>query len=193
MNETSKAVTRRLHSPGFVGRYLVGNGVDVGCGPDSIGAYRHLFPFMGKVDEWDLAQGDAQALAGIPDGHYDWLHSSHCLEHMIDPFKAVTRWCEVVRPGGWIIILIPDEDLYEMGVWPPRWNLDHKWSFTIHKASSWCPASINLTELVCQVANIAKPVKIELLCNTFDEKLIGKDQTLGPVAESAIEIILQRI
>jgi len=39
---------------------------------------------------------------------------------------------------------VPDEDLYEQGVFPSTF----KWTFTIGKAQSWCPKSINLIELL---------------------------------------------
>jgi hypothetical protein len=59
-----------------------------------------LFPLMGEVTGWDRKEGDAQALPGVADGAYDFLHSSHCLEHLYYPHVALRRWCEVVRPAA---------------------------------------------------------------------------------------------
>ena len=84
---------------------------------------------------WDLPDGDAQYLAGVPDGTYDFLHSSHCLEHMVDPGIAMANWVRVVRGGGYLVITIPDEELYEHLHWPSRFNGDHKWSFTIYRGA----------------------------------------------------------
>ncbi|MBV5346213.1 MAG: methyltransferase domain-containing protein, partial [Rhodoferax sp.] len=74
----------------------------------------------------------------------DFVHSSHCLEHMRDVREALKNWIRIVKPGGFLILTVPDEDLYEQGQWPSRFNTDHKWSFTIHKERSTMPSSINV-------------------------------------------------
>ena len=216
MHETSKSIPRRLRDVQYI-RYFTGNGIDVGCGKDSIGQYAALFPLMGKVQAWDLQQGDAQTLVGVPEASLDWLHSSHCLEHLRDPLQALARWCEVVRPGGHLVVIVPDEDMYEQGSWPSRWNGDHKHTFTVGKARgerreaagrkelpssglspvacglSWSPVSINVTDLVAHVADLAQCLRIELLEATWLPDQPGVDQTLGPVAECAIEFVLRRM
>src|SRR5260221_7032838 len=40
--------------------------------------------------------------------------------------------------------------LYEQGVFPSRFNGDHKSTFTISKASSWSPVSVNVLDLVTE-------------------------------------------
>ena len=61
--------------------------------------------------EWDLVNGvDAQHMAGVADNTYDWLHS-HCLEHIHDVDDAVINWIRIVKPGGYLVITVPDEDL----------------------------------------------------------------------------------
>jgi SAM-dependent methyltransferase len=138
--ETSKASTRRRRE-GYFDTVFVGRGIDIGCGDD---------PVTPDCIHWDLPQGDAQELAGVPTDWFDWVYSSHCLEHLVDPQRAVSRWWEVLRPNGRLLIVVPDEDLYEQGIWPSRFNPDHKWSFTIHKSRSWCPRSVNLVDLVAR-------------------------------------------
>lgn len=192
MNETSKSIARRLRDVSFV-RYFAGCGLDVGCGPDPLGRYAPLFPGMGAVRGWDRADGDAQDLPGVAAGAFDWLHSSHCLEHLRDPHAALRRWCEVVRPGGHVVVLVPDEDLYEQGVWPSRFNADHKHTFTLSKRRSWSPASVNVFELLARVNDLAEPLRAEKLDGTFLLFPELVDQTLGPVAESAIEFVLRRL
>lgn len=191
MNETSKAVHRRLRDVSYV-RYFAGHGIDVGCGPDPLGAYAPLFPGMGEVLHWDVGHGDAQVLTGLAADRFDWLHSSHCLEHLHDPRLALRRWCEVVRPGGYVVALIPDEDLYEGGVWPSRFNGDHKHTFTLSKPLSWSPASINVFEMLAGVNDLAEPLRVEKLEGTFLPLAEEVDQTLG-IAECAIEFVLRRL
>jgi len=191
MNETSKSIARRLRDVSYV-RWFAGAGIDVGCGHDSLGQWRHLFPGMGTVKGWDRKQGDAQALRGIRCGAFDWLHSSHCLEHLYYPHVALRRWCQVVTPGGHLVVLIPDEDLYEQGKWPPRFNRDHKHTFTLSKRASWSPASINVFELLAGVNDLAEPLRVEKLEATYLPLPAGVDQTLNPVTEAAIEFVLRR-
>lgn len=192
MHETSKATIRRAYD-GRYQKYFSGNGIDVGCGDDSLRRYAPLFPLMGGVKDWDLAQGDAQELPGVAAEAFDWLHSSHCLEHLRDPFTALIRWCQVVRPGGHLVVIIPDEDLYEQGVWPSRFNGDHKHTFTLAKAKSWSAVSVNVLDLLLVVRYLAVPVRIERLEATWLPDQPGIDQTLGPVAECAIEFVLRRV
>ncbi len=51
---------------------------------------------------------EATDLRGISDHRYDFLLSSHNLEHVSNPVKALKEWIRVVKPGGAIIILLPD-------------------------------------------------------------------------------------
>jgi SAM-dependent methyltransferase len=193
MFECSKAVMRRLGDARFVNRYFMGQGIDIGAGPDPLGQYREMFPGMQGCRAWDLADGDAQYLEGVPDGSFDFAHSSHCLEHLVDPHIALANWIRVVKPGGHLVIVVPDEDLYEQGVWPSTFNDDHKWTFTVHKASSWSPRSVNVTQMLEQVADRVQVLKVEVLDATF--RYYGAqrfDQTLTPIGECAIEIVLRR-
>jgi len=192
MKETSKAVMRRLHDSRFVSRYFVGNGIDIGCGSDSVEMYSELFPLMKDVTPWDLADGDAQLMAGVQDNKFDFVHSSHCLEHMIDPIDALKNWFRILKPEGHLVILVPDEDLYEMGTFPSVNNPDHKWTFTLWKETSWCTKSINVTDLVKVLGESAEVIKLELLDATHRHLLPQIDQTLTPIGECAIEIVIRK-
>ena len=131
MKECSKSIARRIREPNFINRYFVGDGLDVGGAPDPLALYREFFPRMRGSKVWDREDGDAQKLGGIEDNSQDFLHSSHCLEHLEDPKKGLLNWFRVVKPGGHLIITVPDEDLYEQGQFPSTYNGDHKWTFTI--------------------------------------------------------------
>jgi SAM-dependent methyltransferase len=192
VNESSKSIARRLHTPGFVTHYFVGRGIYVGSGNDSLGRYGRLFPLIQSITDFDLPDGDAQDLAKHADASFDFLHSSHCLEHVREPVTALRNWCRVVRKFGHIIVLVPDEDMYEQGIWPSTFNNDHKHTFTICKQKSWSPVSINVTDLLHQVADLAEPVRIEQLHMTFQRGIGRVDQTKNPVSECAIEFVLRR-
>lgn len=192
MKETSKSIMRRLHDARFVSRYFIGDGIDIGCGTDPISLYAELFPLMRSLRAWDLHDGDAQYLLDIADNSFDFVHSSHCLEHMQDPAQALNNWFRVLKPDGHLLLLIPDEDLYEMGVFPSTNNSDHKWTFTLWKTHSWSQKSINVIELIKTLGSQAQILKLELLDRHHRYTLPRLDQTLTPVGECAIEIIIRK-
>lgn len=192
MKECSKSIPRRLHEPNFANRYFVGNGLDVGGAPDPLGLYLELFARMKGAKVWDREEGDAQSLEGIEDESYDFVHSSHCLEHLEDPAAGLANWFRALRPGGHLIVTVPDEDLYEQGEFPSSWNGDHKWTFTLAKARSWSPKSLNLLELLSGLGPTAEIVKLEKLDGTYRYSLPRFDQTLTPIAECGIEAVLRK-
>jgi SAM-dependent methyltransferase len=159
MNETSK--TRRLWNDYHHG-ILSGNGIDIGCGKDPVTPNARIF---------DLEQGDANHITRYVSEQFDFVYSSHCLEHMRDAKAAIREWWRLVRPGGHLFIIVPDEDLYEQGIFPSRFNPDHKWTFTISKAQSWSPVSINLLEL-SQSLPSSELVEIQLQDIDYDRSLL---------------------
>jgi 2-polyprenyl-3-methyl-5-hydroxy-6-metoxy-1,4-benzoquinol methylase len=121
MNEASK--TQRVRGPDFVEKFLKGRVIDIGCGADLVVPWAEPF---------DRPHGDASKVSTVrPHASYDCVHSSHCLEHMEDPVAALADWWSLVRPGGYLVTVVPDEELYEQGMWPSLFNWDHKWAFTM--------------------------------------------------------------
>lgn len=192
MKECSKSITRRLSHAAFSTRYFVGLGVDIGGKPDPLALYTEFFPLVSNIRTWDLDDGDAQFMKGIADGTFDFVHSSHCLEHLVDPNEGLINWFRVLKEGGHLIVTVPDEDLYEQGVFPSEFNRDHKWTFTIYKPSSWCARSINVLDMVRALGPQADILKIELLNSTYRYRIPRYDQTLTPLAECGIEIIVRK-
>jgi SAM-dependent methyltransferase len=192
MYEASKALMRRLHDSRFATRYFVGHGIDVGAGPDTLGRYVQQFPLMRSCHAWDIKDGDAQFLESIADSSLDFVHSSHCLEHMRDPLEALRHWLRVLKPGGHLVVIVPDEDLYEQGIFPSTFNGDHKWTFTMYKTQSWSPRSINLMALLAELAGQAQTLKVEQLDASFLFGVPRFDQTLTPVGECALEFVMRK-
>lgn len=194
MNEQSKAAHRRYFDGAFHQRYFVGRGIDIGGKTDPLAQYVGVFPLMRSVDVWDVDNGDAQLMTGVPDGSYDFVHSSHCLEHMRSVPEALDNWVRIVKPGGFLVITVPDEDLYEQRQWPSRYNPDHKWTFTLYKTESWSPRSVNLIDLAREFADRLELERLVLLRDFFRERLRQRriDQTLTPVAECGIEVIWRK-
>lgn len=192
MKECSKSIPRRLRDPGFMTNYFAGKGLDIGGRPDPLVLYSCLFPRIRSIQTWDLEDGDAQFLSDLADHEFDFVHSSHCLEHLRDPREGLRNWFRVVRPGGYLIFTVPDEDMYEQGEFPSTFNLDHKWTFTVLKARSWCERSINLLDIIASLGESADPVKIELLDATYRHDLPRYDQTLTPIGECGIEVVVRK-
>lgn len=52
---------------------------------------------------------DATGLAQIRASAYDFLLSSNCLEHIANPLKALREWARVIKPGGAMILVLPNK------------------------------------------------------------------------------------
>jgi SAM-dependent methyltransferase len=159
VNETSK--TRRLWTEAERS-LLTGRGIDIGCGPD---------PVSPDVRRFDVHDGDANDITRYVAETFDFVYSSHCLEHMRDVPAALAGWWTLVKPNGVLWVIVPDEDLYEQGVFPSRFNSDHKATFTISKAKSWSSCSFNLFDLVSSLPN-AEILSITLHDADYDRRLM---------------------
>jgi len=52
---------------------------------------------------------DAVNIELVMNERYDFCLSSHSLEHIANPLKAVCEWLRIVKPGGHIIIVVPEK------------------------------------------------------------------------------------
>jgi SAM-dependent methyltransferase len=59
---------------------------------------------------------EATDLHGIADAAYDFVLSSHHLEHVANPLRALAEFRRVCRPGGAMVIVLPDH----------RYTFDHR-------------------------------------------------------------------
>lgn len=69
----------------------------------------------GKVLDGPAWRGDGSQLP-FKDGVVDVCYSSHLLEDFPDWRPVVAEWWRVVKPHGYLIILTPDNDLWEAAV-----------------------------------------------------------------------------
>lgn len=53
---------------------------------------------------------EATALDDVGDGTYDFVLSSHCLEHVANPLRALQEWRRVTRAGGHLLLILPDPE-----------------------------------------------------------------------------------
>lgn len=82
---------------------------DMGCGkykfhPDAVG-----------IDAWPYESadmvGDVFDSWWIEDNHFDGIAASHILEHCKIPVKkALAEWKRVLKPGGHLVVIVPDAE-----------------------------------------------------------------------------------
>lgn len=58
-----------------------------------------------KVDI--VAQGDALP---FEDNTWDFVINSHVLEHFFDPIKTINEWIRVIKPNGYLFMIIPHKE-----------------------------------------------------------------------------------
>jgi SAM-dependent methyltransferase len=186
-DETSKANKRRANTY-LYNKIFNGDGIDIGCGTDIL--KKDVYPNINNVEPFDLQHGDAQYIDKYVNREFDFVHSSQCLEHMVDANIALQNWWKIVKPGGYLIFSMPDEDLYEQGVFPSRWNPDHKWTFSIYKKNSWSFVHLNILDMISYLDK-CEILKVELIDTNYNYTLTNVDQTRGD-AEAFIEVILKK-
>jgi hypothetical protein len=160
MNETTKS---KQYWGAIEKEATRGRGIDIGCGPD---------PVTSEARRFDLADGDANVVSQYVKDQFDFVYSSHCLEHMHDPRVTILDWWKLVKPGGYLFLTVPDEDLYEQGVFPSRFNDDHKVTFTLTKSQSWSTKSINLLDLANSLPG-GQLVSLQLQDRGYDRNLMS--------------------
>lgn len=86
-------------------QFCKGMGLDVGAGK---------WPLPGSIPVDLKDGGDAMEL---PHGQFDYVFSSHCLEHLANPVAALEHWRSRLRPGGVLYLYLPSP---EMRYWRPE-------------------------------------------------------------------------
>jgi len=179
-SEASKSIGIRTRS-GFMDKYLSGNNIlDIGY----LGYVEGVVPVVPQAIgiELDYPGYDGKRLP-FEDASQDAVFSSHCLEHIADYITILRDWYRVLKPGGFMIIVVPHQFLYEKRQrLPSRWNEDHKRFYT--------PASL-LAEIEAALSPNSYRVR-HLVDNDF-----GFDYSIPPAAHSGgcyeIELVVEKI
>jgi len=66
-----------------------------------------LYNFGNEKDGYQFIQ-DGTDLSIIESDSYDFVLSSHSLEHIANPLKAVKEWLRILKKGGVLVIILPD-------------------------------------------------------------------------------------
>ena len=100
--------------------YCKGVGVDVGFGgwaitPSAMCLDREEYhPNRAKNPDASPTHliGEAEDLRWFRDNVLDYVYSSHCLEDFSDIKKVLVEWLRVIKPGGFLVLFLPDEKVY---------------------------------------------------------------------------------
>lgn len=110
--------------------YTRGRVLDIGAGKHRM--FNHWTTLDSGADHGGTRVADIQCGADKPlpflDGSWDSVVSSHCLEHIEDHVAALTEWWRVIRPGGYLVLYLPDKNHYPR-IGMPGSNPDHKHDF----------------------------------------------------------------
>ena len=176
--ETSKARSRRLRE-GFLEKFCQGQGLDIGYGGDLL---------TENCQGWDFEHGDAQYLKGLKDSEFDFVYSSHTLEHLVSAEISLKNWWRVLKPNGYLIVYIPHRNLYEKKkTLPSQWNSDHKHFFLPENDEP--PDTIGVTGLINRALSNFEIIYLKV-CNeghTITNPEIHSD------GEYSIEFVLRKI
>ena len=162
MVETSKCHFRRLRDGFF--KYCAGVGLDVGCGFDPLNV-AGLTTCDSHPDVKDLVGSTCSAtyLSDFKDSQFDFVYSSHTLEHIINHQDALREFWRVLKVGGYLIIYLPHRDLYERTRNLPPWNENH--------VSMWLPEIVPGVEpkgsygLLNEMRDVFGPENFEVVRN----------------------------
>jgi len=181
MGETSKAKTRRLKE-GFFEKYCKGKGLDIGCGKDLLTL---------SCEGWDREQGDAQYLKGVKNSSFDFVYSSHLLEHLENPGMVLKRWYEVLKSKGYFILAVPHRDLYEKRTkLPSKWNPAHKHFFLLDEDDP--PDTIGILGLIKEWLCDYRIIYAKI-CDAGHTEENTKNSNIHSDGEYSIEIVIQKL
>lgn len=98
----------------FAKQICKGTGLDIGCN-------RPEWAFPGAI-QIDPEINPAFDAYDLPDGTYDYIFSSHCLEHLADWVKALDYWETKLKEGGCLFLYLPHPS---QSYWRPWHNRKH--------------------------------------------------------------------
>lgn len=131
----SRAKSFLTYKNQFIGK----SGIEIG-GPSQVFSRRGIFPVYPIVENLDncnfcsttvwegaIKQGqtfqfdrnksaghqyffEATAMGGLPSGAYDFVLSSHVLEHSANPILALSEWIRLLKDQGTLVLLLPHKD-----------------------------------------------------------------------------------
>lgn len=101
-------------------QYAQGSVLEVGCGPqktvpestgiDIIARGEFIPGLPGRKSIADFT-ADMREPLPFDSASFDTLIARHILEHLIDPIKVLKQWGQTIKPGGRMIIAVPNQEI----------------------------------------------------------------------------------
>jgi glycosyltransferase involved in cell wall biosynthesis/SAM-dependent methyltransferase len=178
--EARKTYANNLRN-GFIAKYLSGAAIlDIGYR----GYESDVLPIVPQAIgvDFDYPGYDGEKLP-FDSASQDAVFSSHCLEHVDDARVAIREWFRVLKIGGFLVIFVPHQYLYERKLTPPsNWNQDHRRFYT--------PATL-MADVEAALAPNSYRVRY-LIDNDLDyDYTISLQQ--HPAGSYEIELVLEKI
>ena len=139
MSETNRPETvARRKRLGIFERFINGKGIDIGCGISPPYSYEEsLTLIQPDAVAHDSHICDAHHMNVYQDEEFEYVYSSHVLEHLWDPVTALKNWYRICKTGGYMVLTVPAKYRYEKkNNLPSKWNEDHKRFYTISLLAS---------------------------------------------------------
>lgn len=105
-----------LETQNLIAKYCQGNGLDLGCGYQKIGACVgvDLVPWGSPCNvQGDLSRADwSFDIMNLPlkDETMNFVFASHVIEHLAEPQAFINESLRVLKSGGHLVMLIPHKD-----------------------------------------------------------------------------------
>lgn len=122
-SETAKIRDRVLE-------YCRGSGVDIGCGIDKIKSDT-LGVDCRELEGVDVCADASGKLGMFTDQQFDYVYSSHFLEHVESPIDCLQEWNRILKEGGYLVLYLPHKDYYT------EENSEHKQELTQEVVLQW--------------------------------------------------------
>lgn len=124
-----------------VAPYLRGYGADIGAGmfkvlPQAVSIDNGNHEMFNHHIDPNIKVQSADHLPMLADKCFNWVYSSHLLEHMEDPLKALKEWWRVLDVGGVMVLYLPHDELYPT-IGSKLGNPDHKHDLNEQKVIDW--------------------------------------------------------
>jgi len=110
----------------FAKHFCIGKGVDIGCN-------KIEWSYPGSIPI-DITFNNGYDATHLPEKDYDYVYSSHCLEHLQDWVGVLDYWTTCLRPGGILFLYLPH---YDQEYWRPWNNRKHIHVFTSEIISTY--------------------------------------------------------
>jgi len=125
--EASKSYAAKIYS-GFIRTYLSGSRIlDIGYR----GGFGEVAPIVSQAIGIDLGYPGYDGIhLPFADGSQDAIYTSHCLEHMTSLSEVIREWFRVLKVGGYAVVVVPHQYLYERKHTLPSKHPNHLHFFT---------------------------------------------------------------